>query len=57
MSRALIFNCKVRDGGFYFVPSILYTWGECGCWSLNLVFGNLSIGAFTTCDPDWMQKL
>jgi len=57
MKRALIFNCKFSERAFYFLPSILYASGECGCWSLSFILGNISIGVFTTCDPQWLDKI
>lgn len=57
MKKAYLFACRFLHMQFYFLPTFRYGWGPCGCWHLALIWGNISLEASTTCDPEFLKSL
>lgn len=55
MSRSFIFGFRFMQGTFYFIPTLLTEWGDCGCFKLEICIGNFAAAIGLVCAGDKRQ--
>lgn len=49
--RSVLWSFAIRfyRREFYFIPTIVHSWQDCPCMSIEVIWGNLSIGVYRNC--------